>query len=471
VLFFLFGRYLYKNKNMDEKKKNLLELKNKFEKNVNLFKNLKIKQISQEISEKETERLKEIETELDSVMEQPKTLSALPTSTNLAIGKMKDINNNFTNIIEHTPVTQAPKTFINNKWLAVDTNETTLLAKYEKVSNNMAIGTTKDTFGVVDDLLNYTGRPTLKLEKLWSSNNNDIISLTNKSEIGDQYSISFIFRLNRFPSKAHIISGFVKRIITRRTDLLAFEYASPVIDGLGGCKIEFGAMAPYGRYNTNQQQIDENGAMDENSKINEQTCLEYKNQYSPFSIAANITNENFAGSTSIYTDYKFELGKDYHVTLLISKTNMMNSDPFGSIDDYIVSLSVDNVVENTAIVSGKVWGSSFNGNKARKPLFYLEGSSEYLRKIDMKQWGSIDSREAHQVKLGFLNIRELKTITSPPNIIKTNNNGDKKMFIPNTFKSNKSIIRKHLYKINNGVDIGAINISTSSSKRKNPKTQ
>jgi hypothetical protein len=442
--------------------KRLMELKDKFERNVNIFKNLKAKQESGEIDEVETKKLKEIQVAVSEVMVEAKTLSALPSSTNSAISKISNIDNGLRTIFTHTPVapTKAP---INKKWSAVKTDETTLLPKYEKVSNNLAIGTDKHTFGVVDDLLNYNGQPTLKLEKLSSSTNRPS-SLTN-SEIGSQYSISFVFKLNRFPSKSYIPGSFVKRVITRRTDLLAFEYFNnKTRDTLGGCKIEFGAMAPYGRYNKNQQQINENGAMP-----NE--CLEFKHQYSPFSIAANITNNNFGGSMSIYTDYKFELGKEYHVTLLITKTNNMNTEPFGAQDSYEISLSVNNVNENTAIVKGKAWGSKMKSLIARKPNFLLEGSSEYLKTIDSEKWNSIYNQPSHKVTLGFMNVRFLKTITSPPNIMKTNNSDDQKMFIPNMFKFNKTVTRKHLHKINNGVDIGVIDIATGGSrgKIKNPK--
>lgn len=424
--------------------KKLLELKNKFERNVNLFKTLKLKEVSHEIKETEMKTLKELEVELDSVMQEPKTLSALPVSTNLAIGKMIDISNSLTTIFTYTPVTTAPKSFINSKWSDVKTDDLTLLPKYEKVSNGMVIGNTKQTFGVVDDLYNYNGQPTLKLERLRTSTNNET-SIT-RSKIGNQYSISFIFRLNRFPSKAYMPGSFVERVTTRRTDLLAFEY-------FNNCKIEFGAMAPYGRYVKNQQRVDENGAK-------ENICLEYKGKYSPFSIAANLTCNGFSRSTSIYTDYKFELGKDYHVTLLITKTNDMSGNPFGTPDAYAISLSVDNVLENTGVVDGKVWGKNFNGVKATKPNFLLPDSSDYLIKNNLGKKYNVDNQSENVVVLGEMSIEALRTITSSPNVINRSDNRKPVMLIPNTLYFNKSMVSKYLYKINNGVDIGSIYIAT-----------
>jgi hypothetical protein len=165
------------------------------------------------------------------------------------------------------------------------------------------------------------------------------------------------------------------------------------------------------------------------------------------------------------------LGKEYHVTLLITKTNNMNTEPFGTQDGYEISLTVDNVIENTAIVKGKAWGSKIKSLIARKPNFLLAGSSEYLKTIDSEKWNSIYNQPSHKVTLGFMDVRFLKTITSPPNIMKTNNSDDQKMFIPNMFKFNKTVTRKHLHKINNGVDIGVIDIATGGAKGKikNPK--
>jgi len=464
--------------------KRLTEFKNMFERNVVVFKNLKTKQLSEEeeLNEVETRKLKDLETQFDEVMKEPKTLAELPISTNIAISKFDNIIKENTTIFTYTPVASTPKNVNNNTSSNVETDKSTLLVKHEKVSNGMAIGITKDSLGVVDDLLNYTGQPTLKIQTLNTVLRKDTPLTTD--DLGNTYSISFVFRLNRFPSKAYFAGNRVKRIITRRTDLLAFEYMGKHIDDFGGCKIEFGAMAPFGRYVKNQkeieeapqQQYDENGnpiepKYDENGNpintmVEEILMLEYKNKYSPFSIAAHIQNNNFAGSTSIYTDYKFELGKEYHVTLSIVKLKPNEVESFGVVSDYGISLSVDNVSEKTAILSGKAWGKNFNGAKASKPKFLLAESSEYLRQQDDKKWGEIYNAERHRVKLGYFDVRLLKTITSPPNIIKTDNNVNQKTFAPNTFKSNKSIVRKHFHKINNGVDIGAIEITTGNFIRK-----
>jgi hypothetical protein len=267
--------------------------------------------------------------------------------------------------------------------------------------------------------------------------------------ITDKYSVSFIFKLNRFPSKV-IRKNLTKveQITTRRTDLLEFSYSNSSAN-----KIEFGAMAPWAYVDGRRT---------------------YQGKYNKFSIAASIKGNN-GNSTSIYTDYKFELGKEYNVKLEISKTQNYGYSKFGSQDNYEVRMYVNNVVENTAVVKCKVWGgygkklkkqaeNILNGKNldnyiASQPNFLpFFVPQETVRKLVSFEHFQVPNNPVNLVYLKDFNFSQLVSITSPPYLLSHGEDPLTRIILLNSMKSRKSLGNHNLYKINNGVDIGSIEI-------------
>jgi hypothetical protein len=114
--------------------------------------------------------------------------------------------------------------------------------------------------------------------------------------------------------------------------------------------IEFGAMAPF------------------DQSINEETNRRnnmFTRRLSPFSIAACITKNN-GDKVSVYTDYKFELGKAYSVSLEIINDDFQNG------GEFTIRMYVNSVLENIAANKGKVWSKHSNRYRLGKGIMGIE---------------------------------------------------------------------------------------------------
>ena len=336
----------------------LLTLKKKIERDAATYTKLyEKKDNGEDLTEIEVETAKRIENYLENLISQYKTLAALPASTNAVLSKVNHlVSQKFVNVFSYTPIQDQNKNLASTKRLTILRGgfEKAPYVKLNNVKGNMAVGTSTQSFGITDDLLNYTGQPTLRIQSMAGLLIDSSAPLYS-SAIEDRYSVSFIFKLNRFPSKLHKNQNNFRQITTRRTDLLSFNYE-------GDSRIEFGAMAPFTYYK----------GRNKNSIIRT-----FEGNYNQFSIAANIVGPK-GGSKSFYTDYKFELGKEYQVKLVIVKTNESDNNEFGSIDNYFVYMYVNNVLESIAMTDCKVWGQKGNfykrnqGNMLKRKHFDKE---------------------------------------------------------------------------------------------------
>lgn len=276
----------------------------------------KVQNIS-EINDNEFELIKK---KTLSLIEETKSIT-LPSTilsklNNLSLvvnGQTKTLNdvnfsqNGLLKAFEYTPV-------INNK--KYFTKDTGIIAKFTNVSFSKVLGVEKRSQGLIDDLTKYDGISTLSLSK----NINDITRKYQQDRylhdinIKDKYSTLFDFRLNRFPVKTHNKKGITKQYTSRRSDIISFNYESSKKNTENS--ISFGAMAPYGiNFSKKVPPIKPN-------QHNQEYFLKaiYQKNYSPFSIAASITYENNK-KLSVYTDYKFELGKFYNVRFDVEFVN------------------------------------------------------------------------------------------------------------------------------------------------------
>lgn len=259
--------------------------------------------------------------------------------------------------------------------------------QHNKVVGKFAAGSNPLINGMINDVASHENPNILKIKKL--SDNSDT-GLLYDTSIADDYTLSFQFKLNRFPSKVYtqVIEDnpasnpiYTKRLTSRRTDILALNYTP---EGLH--RIEIGAMAP---------SVYRNGEP------------VYDNKYAPYSICASISVGQ-SWKYSVYTDYKFELGEIQYLTLKIKKApdvgeqyiidfeNAFNSakengsstfaydnrewgqtsaakeifnlrrslgNPWGGPSRYTISLTVNGVSEDIGNYYGKVWSSQATQDK------------------------------------------------------------------------------------------------------------
>jgi len=170
--------------------------------------------------------------------------------------------------------------------------------QHNKVVGKFAVGSDPIINGMINDVASHENPNILKIKKLSENADNGFLY---DASITDDYTLSFQFKLNRFPSKVYTQlakknpaanPAYSKRITSRRTDILSLNYSQ---DGLH--RIEIGAMAP---------------------NVNRSNVPVYDNQYAPYSICASISVGN-PWKYSVYTDYKFELGEIQYLTLKIKK--------------------------------------------------------------------------------------------------------------------------------------------------------
>lgn len=200
---------------------------------------------------------------------------------------------------DYTPVLHNGKYF---------TKDNGVIAKFTNANFGKVLGIDKRQQGLIDDITDYDGKSILSLSK---NPNVPQKNYLHNIDIKDKYSTLFDFRLNRFPVKTHNKKGITKQYTSRRSDIISFNYESNKknTENLQN-SISFGAMAPYGvKFSKKVPPVKPN-------QHNQEYFLRaiYQKSYSPFSIAASITYEKNK-KLSLYTDYKFELGKFYNVRL------------------------------------------------------------------------------------------------------------------------------------------------------------
>jgi hypothetical protein len=252
-------------------------------------------------------------------------------------------------------------------------SEDLLIAKHDQVVGGKAIGATKKTLGIIDDLSQYDGKPTIFLGKSKSGNSEIFDGTLHDIKIDDEYKISFDFRLNRFPSKVYQDTKkyeysnnnamIARRYTSRRSDLMTFNYGEEGTQNT----IKFGAMAPY--------------------LINSNGSNVFDNCYDDFSIAACI-NYNKNQKISVFTDYKFKLGETYNVMLkikLITKDYLKGL--MESVADFKALNGVVRIPKETFIYDDLEYNEEFAQNQIKRWSQILQASdrkySTYAKNLDV----------------------------------------------------------------------------------------
>jgi len=406
----------------------------------------------------------------------------------------------------------------------------TVIGLHPYTEGGKALGLTKRTLGLIDDVTNYDGQPTMEITKQ-SAQSNVGESLHKSTDVGGGYSVSFNFKLNRFPSKTYQDNSqgwYMKQYTTRRTDLITFDYETNTKNGRN--TIEFGAMAPFdSSYSEkNEEKVkgggghiikkEWNGELDEKGfptilnigggvvAVPEESIggkfkfqrpkqntelVKYNNKYSkkwgPFSIAACFTiNKN--RKISLFTDYKFELGVWYTVTL-----DILPYKDATIYEAFEASLMVNGVKEEVLLFNGKVWGKEAKNFKnaeqiPTKPNFESAsyGSRNFKGDAKLENVGqtfndtvkqvvnrdeiiknlhnmSVLTHNEYQGKGNFTtNFSTLNSVYTSPSYINLKNNG--KHSDVDTYDK---IYKNYTYKTNNGVDFGTITIYSQNSDKIN----
>lgn len=378
-----------------------------------------------ERTEREENEKKDIEKNIIKITESVNVVKTLPIKSLIEIEKIIHKSNDFVTGLDFTPsfISSKGKTFSNDSGYS-------LLVNHNKNSEDIIFGVSNLTKGVIDDVTNFNGESNISITR--QSDKTPFGGVIHTTPVGKEYIISFEFSLSRFPSKVlqnSLHSHQMKQITTRRSGLICFKY------GPNNQYIEFAAMAPQG--------YPKNGGF----------ANTFKNKYSPFSIAVSFP---FKGncSNSIHTDYKFELNTTYLVKLRItSEDNVSN---LYNTNRLRYELFINNSLEEVIFTYGKVWGR--NGKKLKKnglipsqPGFLNLNNQHYN---DTTPKFNI-SKEVIQPN-GF-NFNTLNFIYSVP--YKPLNTKITNIDVFN-YKNDlyHMIYKRFLYKINNGVNFGKINI-------------
>jgi hypothetical protein len=239
--------------------------------------------------------------------------------------KFRLIDNNLL-AFSYTPVDNQP--ILDSKTYAKVTDNN-VIAKHKGVLNGKVVGTNKSTLGIIDDLTEYEGTPTLDIYKIMPDKT---IGTLHDISIDNEYRIAFDFVLNRFPSKVHIDTkqykydsvpaNIAKKYTTRRADLISFNYGPDDTQNT----IQFGAIAPY--------------------NISVHGANTHDNTFDNFSIAACInhdTNKKF----SIATDFKFGLGETYNVLIKIKLITQNKIDELSAEQEKFKIYVIDNLYAQT----------------------------------------------------------------------------------------------------------------------------
>lgn len=401
------------------------------------------------LTENDTKRLQEISSYNSQLLQQPTTLKKLDgVSISKIAYTVDNSSDTINNLFSFTPPLNSLPLSTSLKFAPV--NNDTVVKYGGNIANGRVLGNNKKQLGVPDDVL-YYGSPTLDIHQQSGTDLDGYIhEIPNNTNI-TEYKISFDFKLNRFPSKTYRnpdYMDFIKQLTCRNTDLISFNYDGTKNwnnDGnLLENKIEFGAMAPKSRYKVGLTDSEEK------EKDKEKTIIGFKNQYSPFSIAASISTNNNR-KTSFYTDYKFELGKWYNVTLIISEAISITREN----TNCRIQMLVNGIQEDIAVYNGKAWGKN-RGKGATQPGFLSFNSNPANKEKNRK----IESALTQNITVVHgLNFNKLLSINTCPSKIQfLSDTGVYAPFYQTDTVIRKKINKAYLYKTNNGVDFGSIHI-------------
>jgi len=267
------------------------------------------------LSELNTEQLNSFKNRVSTTIEKSKevtlpidVLNKLNVISFTLNGYVKTLNDiNYSNSGYKPAFQYSPEISSKNYY----TTYSDLIINCSKIEYGKVIGVDKTNQGLIDDLTYYDGKSNLSISKNPSINQDKYL---HDIKIKDKYSVGFNFRLNRFPVKTWGTKKILKQYTTRRSDLISFNYENQ--KGKVNNNISFGAMAPYG-----VDFSDKIPPIKPNQHPQEYYLkAKYQNKFSPFSIAASVTYDKNK-KLSVYTDYKFELGKFYDVRLDIEYLN------------------------------------------------------------------------------------------------------------------------------------------------------
>jgi len=434
----------------------------------------------EELSDSEVELLSKITEDILSIKEQPKTIKSLQSND---IVKLNNLSNS---LLQYSKIFSYDVK--NDKYL----QNITSLTYNDNVGSNLIInnfyngnGLNRKTLGIIDDVTNYTNDPILNISK--QTGNKSYGGYIHQVGVKEEYKVSFEFILSRFPSKTYQDSDknySMRKITTRRTDLISFFYKDfeNKQENVNPNVIEFGAMAPMGIFFDSKQMSSVENLVEsfklktpeptegeeptpKGEKSNHYSYVEdvvkklnnppYKNEYSQFSIAASITcGNNYRISVS--TDYKFQLGNTYVVTLIVRKNDDFE---FGKEGDYEIILEVDGVKELVFPYIGKVWGKSGNVGKNRnlipsQPNFRYRYLPKNLNINDEKETKIV----TESINKTYSRIPDEKTIFNLKRLNLSTLEKIKTVPYVHTYKGINNIYNKKVYKTNRGVIFKTIDI-------------
>lgn len=394
-----------------------------------------------ERTEVEENEKKGIEENITNITKSVNVIKSLPVKSLIEIEKIVNKTNYFVTGLDVTLpyIPSKVKTYSN------DTGYSLLVNRTNKICSDEIYGVSNLTKEIIDDVTNFNGTSNISITR--QSEKLPFGGVIHATPVGSEYIISFEFSLLRFPSKVlqnSLYSHQMKQVTTRRSGLICFKY------GTNNKSIEFAAMAPQGHSDKTIQ--------DSSKKINT-----FKNKYSPFSIAVSFP---FKGncSNSIHTDYKFKLKTKYLVKLRITSED--NTSNLNDTNTLRYELFINNSLEEVIFTYGKVWNR--NGKKLKKsgeipsqPGFLNVYKEDYN---DSKPRFGISKEVLQPNGFDFNTLNFIYSVPYNPLI-------DYKNISSNDVLAHKDNVynimyQRHLYKLNNGVDFGKINIYYSTTNKK-----
>jgi hypothetical protein len=379
------------------------------------------------ITETDLEEKKSIESNIQKITESVNVIKSLPVKSLVEMDRVIYNSNYFVTGLDFTPsfVPSKDKTYSN------DTGNSLLVNHNNNIIKDLIFGIPNLTKGVIDDVTNFNGESNLSITR--QSDKLPFGGAIHTNPVGSEYIISFEFSLSRFPSKVlqnSLYSHQMKQVTTRRSELICFKY------GEKNKSIEFAAMAPQGY-------VEGGGG---NS---------FKDNYSPFSIAVSFPFQGNC-SNSIHTDYKFELNTPYLVKLRITSEDYASN--LNKTERLRYELFVNNSLQEVIFTYGKVW--SRNGKKLKKNGIipsqpgFLNIDGQFHE--ETKPRFNI-SKEVIQPKgFDFNTLNFIYSVPYKPFIDYKNISSNDVLEHKNKFYN--LLYKRHLYKINNGVNFGKINI-------------
>ena len=202
------------------------------------------------------------------------------------------------------------------------------------------------TFSKASDIEQPSDYKILGAQRGFAYDTNPTFQLSNISSkfynIGGEgvqsYVISQWVRVNNFPSHDNKFGSSARK---KRTALARYDFKTSSDTNLSTGYIEFGAVAPY---YTN--------GVDFKKK--------YKFSYNPFSFGVCISN--YKHPITLYTDYQFELGTWYMLSVEIQFEGGIINEPSIAKN---VKMWVNGTNVNTALFLGKPWSTKVKNNTNR----------------------------------------------------------------------------------------------------------